>query len=455
MAQFPKVLIHVGRPDASKPHCDMSLLSRFIMEEPDAAIVIIVDTEEDQKAVEAKVKADLKFPQGHPGGLIISWKDDGELIDLLCSRMYGTISWRVVGNGWYVCEDGHEASATMKEPLDNCPTCKKPLTAAHFVRHNEARVEQFKVLLEKAAKLMHFDTRSGVILKQLVNPDANVLKNIPYILGCEHWQAPRLKEYVGKGKGKVALCVSAGPSLDDELDNLKRLQESCLILCVGRVYKRLRAHGIRVDYTFSCEMFEWDSAIFDDVGDVGETVLCYPGVVAPSTVKKWPGKKVCMADPQLAELLGLEVAQMGGNSVSHHQLNFACEILNADKVILVGQDLAYTKPEGTHAKESMPEKWPDEVKAQDSACHAEIVWGPCYGEGGRFHPECHRGEVIALGGTFTPTKKMEVRTSKPYQDFETLFSILISRHKKPVFNACGEGLKIGGAPYLSLSEFKG
>ena len=447
---FPKVLIHIGRPDQSKPHEDLSVIRQYAMENPEWAVVIIVDSDEDQKAMEKRVVEELKWPKGHPGGLIISWKDDGEMVDLLCSKMFGTVKWRVVGNGWYECKQGHQTGPTMKEPLEKCPTCQEKM---EFIRSNEARVEQFKTLLTKAAALMKFDTRSGELLKTVVSPDSNVLKNMPQILGCEHKAAEKLSSFRGLGKGKTAICVSAGPSLDDEIENLKRLQESSLILCVGRVYKRLRAAGIRVDYTFSCEMFDWDAAIFADVGDTGDTVMCYPNVCAPATVKIWPGRKVCMLDAQMADLLGETICMMGGNSVSHHQLNFACEILDADTVILVGQDLAYTKPGVTHAKGSEAEKWPDDVKALDANAHGEIEWGPCYGKGERFHPTQHRQAGLVAPGKILPVGGMEVMTSKPYKNFATLFEVLVSRHKKPILNACGEGLVIGGVPYVNLSEW--
>jgi hypothetical protein len=340
----------------------------------------------------------------------------------------------------------------LTEPVEKCPTCKGALK---FVRHNEERVKQFHELLKKAVSLMHFDTRSGVILNLAVNPQSNVVKNLPRIVGCKHEPAKMLKDIAVKGPGKPALSISAGPSLDDEIDNLRRLQEGRTVLCVARLYKKLRAAGIRVDYTVSCEMFDWDSAVFDDVGDVGDTVLLYPAVVAPATLSKWPGRAVCMLDPELAVLLGEPLAQGGGNSVSHHMFNFAAEILNADPIILVGQDLAYTKGGVTHASGSEPSGWPAEVTAQDKAGHAELTWARTYGKSGRYHPECHRQTCHLGGGGFGPIGNMEVLTSLPYKNFGTLFEILIARHpERKVWNACGEGLYLEGAPYLNLSEVK-
>lgn len=449
---FTKVLIHIGRPDLSKPHQDMSILNKFVKENRDTALVIIVQDDDEQKVMEQKIKEEMKFPQFHPGGLIIAWKDDSEMLDMICAELHTPIQWRVVGNGWYECKEcGNIQSPTLVEPIKDCPKCNKPW---EFLKHNEDRVNKFREILTKAQALMHFDTRSSLVLDQAVNPTSNVMKNMPNALGTKKDPALKMRDFMGVGKGKPALCISAGPSLDDEIENLKRLQKDCITICVGRVYKKLRAAGVRIDYTFSCEMFDWDSAIFDDVGDTGETILCYPPVCAPATVEKWPGKRLCTWDLNSAYLLGEQYAMMGGNSVSHHILNFAAEILQCEPCVLVGQDLAYTKDDGrTHALQSNADNWPAEVKAQDAAAHGELTWAPCTGKSGRFNATCHRQSAVLGEGAFAPIGSMEVFTSKPYINFGTLFEILIARHKKKVLNACGEGLLIAGTEYVNLSEW--
>jgi hypothetical protein len=401
-------------------------------------------------------------------------------MDMLCAELHTPIQWRIVGNGWYECKGcSNVQPPTMVEPVVNCPKCKAPW---EFIRMNEDRVSKFRDILTKAQQLMHFDTRSGVVLELGVNPTGNVMKNMPYALGTKEQPALKMKDFVGTGiidrdkphspwhnHRRPAICVSAGPSLDDEIENLKRLsqydrdheddkfrtQHVPIIICVARVYKKLRDAGIRVDYTYSCEMFDWDSAIFDDVGDPGETILCYPPVVAPMTVQKWPGKRLCTWDINSAYLVDAGASMMGGNSVSHHILNFALEILGCEPAILVGQDLAYTKPDGrTHALGSDAKNWPDEVKAQDTNAHGELKWAPCTGKGERFCPERHRQSVLVGAGKPHPVGDMEVFTSQPYINFGTLFEILIARHKKKVLNACGEGLKIAGTEYVNLAEWK-
>jgi len=265
-----------------------------------------------------------------------------------------------------------------------------------------------------------------------------------------------MEDYVGKGKGKTAFCVSAGPSLKHALPHLKRLQDDAVIVCVGRTYKLLRAHGIRVDYTLECEMFDWDSVIFNDLTkeSVGDTIFLYPPVCAPATVKKWPGKSLCTFDLNAAELVGNRQAMTGGNSVSHHIYNWAAEILKCDNVILVGQDLSYTEPTGeTHAPGSTPD-FPEAQKTED-ACQQNEAWDECQTQEGPFNGDAtHRIQVIAEGEGMSPFGPVHVRTSPAYQCFRDLLDILIKRHKVKTYNACPNGLKINRAEYVNLGKLE-
>ena len=196
-------------------------------------------------------------------------------------------------------------------------------------------------------------------------------------------------------------------------------------------------------------MYDWDKIIFKDVGDVGDTILTYPPVCAPATIAAWPGRRMCLWDVNSAELAKRKRFIMGGNSVSHHMLNFAAQILDAEPLILVGSDLGYTKPK-THA-EGTYHDFPEEAKKQDVEFQQE-AWAPSTGKGDVFHPECHKTEIIS-GGGLRPIGPVLVRTSPSYMNFRDLFCILIARHGKKVYNSCPNGLKIENAPYLNLASW--
>ena len=51
------------------------------------------------------------------------------------------------------------------------------------------------------------------------------------------------------------------------------------------------------------------------------------------------------------------------------------------------------------------------------------------------------------------SKQIIVRSSPSYECFATLFSVLIAKHGRKVYNSCGNGQRIGGTEYLDLEEY--
>jgi len=452
--QFSKVLFHIGNPLEVKPHYNLSIIEKFIQKNSDWALIIVLRTEEERTLLEEKMKG-VKLPEYHPGGFLFVWKDDEELMDMFCRDLHFCNTWNAMGPIWYKCKDkGHILSQTLEDRLEKCTECQGEL---EVVELEKERGEKFGKILENAVLLMKFDTRSAKILTTQVNPTANVMRNMPMAIGCPEHPALRMEDYAGIGKGKVAVCVSAGPSLKHAIPHLRRLQDQIIIISVARVFKLLKDAGIRQDYTLNCEMFSWDSAIFDGFTKefVGDTVFLYPPVCAPDTVAKWPGQKVCCFDLNAAELIGNRLAMTGGNSVSHHIYNWAAEILKCDRVILVGQDLSYTEPTGeTHVLGSQPDKWPDACKAEDLNQQNE-AWDECQTQDGPFHGEkVHRQSIAVEAGGMIPVGPVLVRTSPAYMRFRDLMDILIKRHKVKTYNACPNGLKLNRAEYVNLEKLE-
>ena len=436
----PSILFHIGRPDTEEPHRSMDRCEKFHKENPDIKFVIVVWTEEDAKAMEEK--RDKEHAE------VLFWKDEETLLAYLFDRIGSLIGAQILGPRWYICTEKHITKCTDKFLLEKCEQCGNAMA---FLNPNEEKIKEFVATFGKLAKLTNFDTTSGLWLNQMVNPMQNLMLNMPSALGCEHAKPLECRDLKDSGKGKTALVVGAGPSLKHAIPHLKRLQETCIIICVGRVFKPLKAAGVNPHYTISVEMFGWDCEIFKGLSkeDCGSTVMAYASVCAPDTVKAWPGKKTCLWDIETAKMMKRDDAILGGNSVAHHMLNFAAQILGCDPIVLVGIDLGYTEPK-THIDGSTPETWPDEIKKKEVEYQAEL-WVPCTGKGGDFDPECHRTPVFAGQGSFLPSRVIEVRSSPAYENFATLFTILIKKHGKRVLNACGNGQKILGTEYVDLS----
>jgi hypothetical protein len=446
MMEIPRVLIHVGRPDAELPHKSLVRIEKMFEKYPSAYFVCVVWEEADAEYLKVEI-AKLKRPENQAGFEVIHWKTDATLMDYLCGNLHRFMGAKIVSPGWYVCagKDAHVSPRSMDKMLEKCPECGEGV--AYKTEFTE-KFQEFAMVFSRVTNLINFDTRSGEALNTMVNPTTNVLFNMPYAMPVENAKAVDMTAFKDIGKGRPAYLVSAGPTLEDALPHLKRLQDTGLILCVGRSYKLLREYGIRVDFTFSCEMFDWDAVIFDGVEKEDHTVMCYPPVVAPATVRKWPGKRCCMWDMNTSELIGRKDYIVGGNSVSHHMFNFCAQILGSEPIVFVGLDYSYPKPR-THAKGTF-HKFSPEAVVQDEGYHTQERWAPSNGKG-ELHEGCHQIECDPRKAA--PIGPVQVRTSQPYLDFAVLHEILISRHGKKCLNASGPGLKVAGAPYVDLATY--
>lgn len=433
----PNILIHIGRPDIEEPHFSMERCTKFHAEHPEIKLIIVVWDEKDRGEL---------LPKINPNHCeIYLWDDDSKLMSHLLDSLGLMVGAQVVSPRWYKCMDGHISKGTYSTLLEKCETCQGGVVIQEPFKD---KIADFCKVFSKVLDLANFDTTSGQFLNANVNPTRNVLLNMPFALGLPQAPVTQLRDLRGTAKGRMALLCGAGPSLEDALPDLKRLQDQAVVICVGRAYKLLRAHGIRVDYTLSCEMFDWDAVIFDGLTDVGNTTLAFASVCAPATVQKWPGKRVCLWDVETAKIVGREDTILGGNSVAHHMLNFAAQILEAEPLVLVGIDLAYTKPR-THAEGTFHE-WPEEIKQKEHEYHNE-EWVVCTGKGSNFSPECHRMPTAFMGGGMAISGIVHVRSSPAYQNFAVLFSVLIAKHGRKVLNASPNGQKIAGTEYIDLA----
>lgn len=443
MPKGPSAVFHIGRPDTEEPHRSLQNLKKFHTDFPETDVIFILWNQEDADKLG-------EFLEG-PHESTYHWKDDPHLMSFLLDRLPSLVGAEIVSPLWYKCPSGHlTARNAARLLIEKCGTCGEAVVPQQLY---EDEKKKFCEVFLKAIRLANFDTRSGEWLNDQVSPMRNLLLNMRYAFTDIQARDVREDRRENKEKIKPVVICGAGPSLEDALPYLKRLQGSHEIICVGRSFSLLRTNDIKVDYVVSVEMFDWDSAIFEGLTkeNVGDAVMCYASVGAAKTTEKWPGKRLCLWDCHTAELLGRDDWILGGNSVSHFMLNFAAQTLLAEEIIMVGIDLAYTKPK-THADGTIPATWPESIKAQDAGYHNEEKWVPCTGKGNDFNPECHRTPVFLGMGGFAPSRIVEVRSSQPYADFCTLFEILIAKHGVKVYNACPNGQKIDGTEYLDLAE---
>ena len=170
-------------------------------------------------------------------------------------------------------------------------------------------------------------------LAHLVYNIPNLVKEIP------------LLEIKDVYKNKTAVIVSAGPTLDKNIETLKKYRDNYILIVVGTAMKTLAKHQIKPDFLCIIELYDSSKQIegidLSDVYFVTEPAsnknyrVFQFKQVFPHVSDNFPVNKFCQ------ELTGIDTSEYySKGTVSYTALNVA-RILGCSKIILVGQDLAY------------------------------------------------------------------------------------------------------------------
>lgn len=147
-------------------------------------------------------------------------------------------------------------------------------------------------------------------------------------------------------KGKTAYIVAAGPSLDKNFEELKKVdKENSIIIAVGTVFRKMVKENVPIDYVVISEANERVLAQIRGIEDA-EVPLILLSTANHNFAKQYRGPKyrVFQKGFKLAEEAAKEqdefVCEVGG-SVSILALDLSVK-MGCKKIITVGLDLAYT-----------------------------------------------------------------------------------------------------------------
>ena len=156
-------------------------------------------------------------------------------------------------------------------------------------------------------------------------------------------------------KTKTAIIVSTGPSLNKQLELLKQAQNHATIISVDSSYPILKAHGIKPDFVTSIERVEWTSEFFNsEPSEFDKDIIFLTATLThPITVKYLKGRNAAYILRPLSYELGFEDNDFGyiggGQSAAHLSFDIALA-LEHERIIFIGQDLAYGEGRSSHAK---------------------------------------------------------------------------------------------------------
>ena len=145
-------------------------------------------------------------------------------------------------------------------------------------------------------------------------------------------------------QGIPAIIVSAGPSLNKNVDGLKKIKGHALIMCSDRALNVLDAHGIEPDVVLSAEPGK-DPAFLDYPAAKNIPLLCSMQA-NPKAQEMFKGRCIYFHALHYEDsLFGKKVeATLGGLDLGGNVSGacfVACEMMGIKTIILIGQDMAY------------------------------------------------------------------------------------------------------------------
>jgi hypothetical protein len=148
-----------------------------------------------------------------------------------------------------------------------------------------------------------------------------------------------------KYKGKPALLVSAGPSLDDILPYLKLIDKKFILACVDTALPILSHEGIAPDYVFSLDPQEDSFQYFQDCLESSAKLIFTPSANT-KVVHYYKGEKFVVfkqANSQFNEkksTINSKGSTQSGGSVSCLALDVLIQF-GCSPIFLTGQDLSF------------------------------------------------------------------------------------------------------------------
>lgn len=264
----------------------------------------------------------------------------------------------------------------------------------------------------------------GNSVEDMINGLTNEYQNVDACI-----EANGLEEIKGKYNGFPGIVVSAGPSLDKNIELLKKAYGKAVIITTDAANRACQAIGVRADAIASIERdIPTYNHFYKNQELDPEMVFVGPSLVWPDILKEYPGKKVLLAktptgvDGWWGSFFEQQEHILQGFSCSNVAHAILME-MGCDPIILIGQDFALTG----NKRHSENSKY---FKNNDTKILTK---------------ENHKNWVEGVDGE-------EVPTTGVFNQFREMMEAMILANKQTVIDATEGGAKIVGTKVMSFEE---
>ena len=174
----------------------------------------------------------------------------------------------------------------------------------------------------------------------------NIFKNLKHI-----FSNPGINTLYDKFRGRSAVLVAAGPSLNKNMHLLRGLEDKALIISCDASFIPVMKKGIRPHLVTSLERTPGVDLFYTGIENFSGIYFIALPILMPETIDVFKGRKF-IAYRGYSHFDWLE-EEKGTLNVGISVANLAFQILvgfGCDPIILIGQDLAYSEDGDTHVK---------------------------------------------------------------------------------------------------------
>lgn len=300
-----------------------------------------------------------------------------------------------------------------------------------FLKEDVLRfIEKFKEIVEQKKITLHtndfFSKRWAI----------NSLMNLPSTFRNPNF----LLEHKETFRDKPVILAAAGPSLNEEMDNLRAIKEqgTAYIFAVGSANKALIAQGIYPDAVFTYDPQAHNYTVFQPIIDEGIQVipLIYGTSVGFETIERFPGPKFHFLTSQDTITQSFHETALPVIKDAYSIAIVTLELLyhlQVKKIILVGQNFAF-KNDLFYSEEIA--RYDKETKTLSDASV--------------------RRDDLKYSFTVPDVSGDEVLTNKGFNNMRVLMEkYIIQNPQIPVVNTTKGGAAIAGTTYRSLTQLMG
>ena len=217
---------------------------------------------------------------------------------------------------------------------------RRPCLLEHPV-YAQLNLEYLRDIRKRILELFEVE-KSGVATRAAGQKEftRNILRNLPRLAA-----APGVSELFCMFRGKPAVLVSAGPSLNKHLPRLKELQGRAVIICVDTAMRAVLAAGIKPDLVAAVDFTPTNLKHFKGV-DTSALPVVAASIVYPACLEEHKGPLFSLFNDYpitdwLIPFLGDAGHVVVGDSTAHTAFHIA-DNMGCSPLILIGQDLAHT-----------------------------------------------------------------------------------------------------------------